>query len=454
MNRTPQFSPTAFLPQVDWSRRLTRLIWLLGLVVLLACRSNAAPDSQTVTFMIFGDPAERQAYLDLVDAFHQVHPEIRVEVSHIPSPRDYRTRLATEFAAGSPPDVTLMNYRRYASFAANGLLEPVGPYLAQSDLIQASDFYPITIESFTWRGEIMCLPQNISSLVVYYNRDMFDAAGVPYPTDDWDWDDFVETAVALTRDLDNDGRIDQYGLGIDPSLFRLVPFVWQNDAPVVDDLENPRRLTLSRFPSLEALQWFVDLRQVHGVVPTRVEETAQDSESRFVAGTTAMFLNSRRGTPSYREIDRFIWDVAPLPTGKTAAGILHSDAYCMSATAENKTAVWSFIEYANSVAGQTIIAGSGRTVPSLIAVAESDAFLNPDQLPEHSRVWLDTIPSLGRVPVISAWQEIENVASEEIERAFYGDITVKEAAALADQRTEEYFLLGVSAASTNSAAKP
>jgi multiple sugar transport system substrate-binding protein len=226
----------------------------------------------------------------------------------------------------------------------------------------------------------------------------------------------------------------------------LAPFVWQNEAPLVDDEENPRRLTLTRPPSLEALQWFVDLRQVHGVVPDRVEEAAQDSESRFIAGTTAMYLNSRRGTPTYREIDSFTWDVAPLPRGKAAAGILHSDAYCMSAATEDKEAAWTFIEYANSVEGQTHIAASGRTVPSLRAVAASPAFLDPDQAPSRAQVWLHTAPLLKRVPVISTWEEIESTTSEEIERAFYGDISAQEAASLAFQRTEEYFLLAESAA--------
>lgn len=416
---------------------------VLGCILLLsaACGNRGQKASHTITFMVFGDPAERRAYLDLVEAFHQAHPNIHVELTHIPSASDYRTRLATEFAAGNPPDVTLMNYRRYASFAASGLLEPIGPFLQASAVIQAADFYSATLEAFTWEGTLMCLPQNISSLVVYYNQDLFDAAGLPYPPDDWTWDDFVATARALTRDLDGDGRVDQYGLGVEPSLFRLAPFVWQNGAPLVDDETLPGRLVLTHPPTQQALQWFVDLRQVHGVVPDRFEEAAQDSESRFVAGTTAMYLNSRRGTPTYREITSFTWDIAPLPTGRTAAGILHSDAYCLSRTTRNKADAWTFIEYANSVEGQTIIAKTGRTVPSLIAVAESAAFLDPTRLPSRSRVFLDTIPALRRVPVISTWQEIENVASEEIERAFYGDISVAEAASLAEQRTQEYFLL-------------
>ncbi|MAT96779.1 MAG: ABC transporter substrate-binding protein [Anaerolineaceae bacterium] len=417
-------------------------LWPLPLLLLLL--AGCSPASETVSFMISGDPAERQAYLDLVAAFEAVHPEIEVEVTHIPSASVYRDRLATEFAAGSPPDITLMNYRRYGAFVVNGLLEPLGPYLAASDLSQPEDFFPIAIDAFTWDGEIFCIPQNISSLVVYYNQDMFDAASLPYPADDWTWDDFVETAVALTQDFDGDGTIDQYGVGVDTSLYRLAPFVWQNGAPIVNSEDFPTRLTMTRPPAQAALQWFVDLRQVHGVVPDRVEEAAQDSESRFVAGTTAMFLDSRRGTPTYREIEDFVWDVAPLPRNQAVAGVLHSDAYCLSSTTTNKDAAWTFIEFANSFEGQTIIAKSGRTVPSLIAVAESEAFLDPTQLPARSRIWLDTADTLRLVPLISTWEEIESTASEEIERAFYGDISVEEAAMLIDTRTEEYFRLGIS----------
>ncbi|MBK7897265.1 MAG: sugar ABC transporter substrate-binding protein [Anaerolineaceae bacterium] len=425
-----------FYPRLLWRLLTTSL----ALLLLLSC----SPSPDTISFMVSGDPAERQAYLDLVAAFQKAHPEILVEVTHIPSASTYRDRLSTEFAAGSPPDVTLMNYRRYGAFAANGLLEPLGPYLAASDLIQPDDFYPATIDAFTWDGVITCIPQNISSLVVYYNQDMFDAAGVAYPADDWTWADFVKTAVSLTQDFDNDGTIDQYGLGVDPSLYRLAPFVWQNGGVIVNSEEFPARLTLTRPPSQAALQWFVDLRQVHGVVPGRIEAAAQDNESRFVGGSTAMFLDSRRATPTFREIEGFVWDVAPLPRNQAVASVLHSDAYCLSSTTQNKEAAWTFIEFANSVAGQTIIAGSGRTVPSLIAVAESDAFLDPGKLPARSYVWLDTATTLRLVPIISTWEEIESTANEEIERAFYGDISVEEAALLIDSRTEEYFLLGIS----------
>jgi multiple sugar transport system substrate-binding protein len=413
-------------------------------LMLAATACNSGGEVQEVSFMVSGDPAERDAYQQLVDAFHEKHDDIHIEMTHIPSDSDYRSRLITDFAAGTAPYISLMNYRRIPSFAAQDLLEPIGPYLNDSDLISPEDFYPATIQAFTWQGELLCLPQNISSLVVYYTADLFDAAGVDYPPDKWGWDEFVETAKALTIDQDGDGRMDQYGLGLEPSLYRLAPFIWQNNAPMVDNEAAPTRLTLTRPPTMEALQWFVDLRQVHGVVPDRVEEASQNSESRFIAGITAMFLDSRRGTPTYREIESFTWDVAPLPDGKSSAGILHSDAYCLSGTTENKEAAWAFIEFANSVEGQTLIAASGRTVPSLMSVAESDVFLEPDLPPSRSYVWINNAAIARRVPLVSTWQEIERTAGEEIERAFYGDIPASEAGMLAVQRTEEYFLLGQS----------
>jgi len=420
------------------------LIFLPCILLLAACRQSPA----SISFMVFGDPAEYAAYEALVAAFEIDNPEIDVVLSNIPSQGDYRTKLATDFAAGAPPDVALLSYRRMGAFAAAGQLEPLGPYLDRSDVIARGDFYPITLEAFTWQGELLCIPQNISSLVVYYNRDLFTAAGVPEPADDWTWDDFVAAAVALTRDADGaelevppTAAPEQYGLGMEPSLYRLAPFVWQNDGRIVDDPAYPTQLGLTRAPSLAALEWFVALQTEHGVVPDRIAEAAIDSETRFVQGTTAMYLNSRRGTPTYRESAAFDWDIAPLPRGAASAGVLHSDGYCLSAVAKDKDAAWRFIEFANSPAGQTIVARSGRTVPSLVAVAESPAFLDPAARPARSRVFLDTVADLQMVPLLSTWEDIEATASEEIERAFYGDISAEEAAILARDRTEEYFSL-------------
>jgi multiple sugar transport system substrate-binding protein len=420
--------------------------------------------------MVFGDPAELAAYQTLVEAFSAKHPEIQVELVHIPSQSDYRARLGADLAAGTAADVVLINYRRHAQFAQAGALEPLAPYLAKSKLIQEADFYPQAVAPFIWNGQLMCIPQNLSSLVVYYNQDLFAQAGVPFPQAGWTWDDFVQSALALTKDTDGDGVTDQYGLGIEPTLIRLAPFLWQAGAELTDNSPSPfqgegrgeggqlsegtapTRLMLDTPEALRAVQFFVDLSLAQHVVPTAEEEAAEDSESRFINGRTAMFFNSRRGVPTYREITAFDWDVAPLPSviasqgssGEAipAASVLHSDAYCLPSASRNKAAAWAFIEYANSVEGQTIVAQSGRTVPSLVQVAQSSAFLDPLQKPASSQVFLDAIPTLRALPVLPNWVDIEEIADQEIQRAFYGQASVFEAVLSAIRRTSIYFGAG------------
>lgn len=408
-------------------------------ILLLGLSGCDRGQSTRVSFAVFGDPAEYAAYEALVRAFEAEHPDIAVALQHVPSQGDYRQRLAAGFSSGSPPDVMLLNYRRFGTYADQGALAPLTAYLVASDVLDESAFFPVVLDSFRWQGETWCIPQNVSSLVVYYNLDLFRAEGVPLPVDDWTWTDFLAAARALTLDLDGDGRIDQYGVGLEPSIFRLAPFIWQNGGRLVDDERQPTRLTLDEPLSLDAFHWFVALQVEEGVVPDAVAEAVETAESRFLNGTLAMMFNSRRGVPTYRTIDAFTWDVAPLPRGRRAAGILHSDGYCLAATSQQKEAAWTFIEFANSTVGQEIVAASGRTVPSLMSVAASDAFLVPGEPPTSSRVFVDTVPLLRRVPIMSTWAAIEEATGKEVERAFYGQISVEEAARTAIARTRPFF---------------
>ena len=86
-----------------------------------------------------------------------------------------------------------------------------------------------------------------------------------------------------------------------------------------------------------------------------------------------------------------------------------------------------------------IVATSGRTVPSLIEVAESPAFLDSSLPPANARVYIDTVPILGRVPTMAGWTAVEELASKEIERAFYGQATVEEVLQTADELTRPHF---------------
>jgi multiple sugar transport system substrate-binding protein len=417
-----------------------RTVSLLLVAVLLlgACgdgQSSAGPSgaSDPVSLLVFGEPEELAAYRQLVAAYADTSGQ-QVQLIEASDRDDLLTRLSTSFAGGEPPDLFLINYRFFGQFAAREVLDPLGPRLETSSVLQLEDLFPQAVDAFRFGGELICLPQNISSLVVYYNRDLFAAAGVSEPSAGWSWDEMVLAATAMT-----DGANDQHGLGLEPTIIRLAPFVWSNGGELFDDPDNPTGFALDSPQTLDALQDFLDLGTHNPPIPSDQDVEAEDVESRFLNGRLAMLLSSRRATPTFRTITDFDWDIAPLPVHTQPAGILHSDAYCMTRASRAKDAAWRFVEFALGAEGARIMAASGRTVPSLIEVANSEAFLDPDAKPANSRVFLDTIPYIRRVPNISTWPEIEDAAEPLLEQALYGGLSAEQVAQQIMEATAELF---------------
>jgi multiple sugar transport system substrate-binding protein len=428
---------------------------LLAVVVLFAGCSGAAKGDRDgrLRLLVFGAPEELAAYRALTEAYARTSSGAQVQLIEASDRADLIARLSTSIAGGSPPDVFLMNYRFYGQFAAKDAIEPVDDRLRSSEVIDPADFYPAALAAFRWHDRQLCMPQNVSSLAVYYNLDLFRRYGVAPPKPGWNWNDLIATATALTRDAtsalvrgtESEGgapRVAVYGLGIEPTIIRIAPFVWSNGGQIVDDEQRPTRLTLDSPAAREALRNFLDLRIAYGVVPTDEEVEAESDESRFANGRLAMLLSSRRVTTTFRTITGFEWDVAPLPTYGRSVGILHSDAYCITRGSHDKDGAWRFVEYAMSAEGQRIIAGTGRTVPSNIEVSRSPAFLDPVQPPQNARVFLDAVPTVRRAPTISTWPQIEDIADGILENALYRGDRLDDVLRELDRQTRPLFASG------------
>lgn len=398
--------------------------------------TGGAPVSGAINFQAFGDPAELAVFQQVIKSYATYNPQVQVNLIQVPAQGDHLSKLATAFAAGNPPDVFVLNYRRYGQFADQNVLEPLGKYLDTSPTLHATDYYTQSLQAFTYQGTLQCIPQNISSLSIYYNKDLFAKYHVPLPQAGWTWPEMVSAAKALTQDTNGDGKNDIHGFGVDPQLIRLAPFIWSNGGEIVDNYEQPTRLTLDTAAAQEAFQLFVDINLKEHATPSQAEFKARAGSDRFLDGTLAMWVASRADTPTFRTIEHFTWDVVSLPVLKTPATILHSDAYCMAAQSKNKPATWDFIQYALGPQGQTISAHLGRIVPSLRAIANSPIYLDPAQPPANSQMYLNVIPTIRRVPISPVWGSIESLVNAEIERAFYGgagvDVAIKSAVAKAN----------------------
>ena len=151
-------------------------------------------------------------------AFEQSHPGVRVRRINPGDAGSFYTKLQTMLASGEPPDAFYVGAERVASFADMGLLEPLDARLeadakakAQNP-VELAGFYPSTVAAFRYdgkhngQGPLYGIPKDFTTVGFYYNKDIFTKAGVPFPKDDWSWDDYLAAARAIAKTKDANGE--------------------------------------------------------------------------------------------------------------------------------------------------------------------------------------------------------------------------------------------------------
>jgi multiple sugar transport system substrate-binding protein len=409
-----------------------------------AATPNASVSKGGIEFMVSGSGPQLAAYQALVTLYQQRHPGQTVNLVGIPGDTDLQGRLAADIAAGTPADVIVQSYTNVPRLASRGLLAPLAPYLAASRSLKLTDFPSEVYSPFIFGRQLECVPLSASGLVVYYNKDLFQKAGLAVPGNRWTKQAFVADAQALTRDTNGDGQPDQYGLGLSPSLLDLTPFIWQLKGSLVDNEAWPTELAMGAPAVLTATTWLVSLQTHDHLVPDQQAELAASSDQRFQDGSLAMIINTPASVPAYRQITAFDWDVAPLPTNNaTPTNVLVADGLCLTAASANKTAAWQFIEFAASAEGQALLAQAGAIVPAQTVVAHSPAFLNAAARPAHSQVFLDALSYALPLPKLGNWADIQAIADEELQQAFYGQKDIGQALLAVTTRSEEYFKIHI-----------
>jgi multiple sugar transport system substrate-binding protein len=390
--------------------------------------------------MVWGSGPQLQAYQELLAAYRRQHPGQPIDLVGVPGQADFQKRLAADVAAGTVADVLVESYTQVARLAARGLLAPIAPYLAASHVVKPQDFSGEAFGAFVYDRQLQCVPFSASGLVVYYNKNLFQQAGLPFPRPNWTPDDFVADARALTRDTAGGGHPDQYGVGIAPSLTILAPFVWQRKGHLVDNDAWPTELALATPAVLSATAWLVSLQSQYHVVPDLQAELAASSDQRFLDGTLAMVVDTPDSVAAFRHITAFDWDVARLPAYNTStSNVVIANGLCLTSASRNKAAAWQFIEFAGSAEGEALMARTGAIVPALTAVAASPDFLHPAAKPAHSQVFLEALAHALAMPKLENWSDIQAIADEELQQAFYGQKDVAQALDAAAARSEEYF---------------
>lgn len=354
----------------------------------IALRQSADdPDITTIRWLTRWD-AERieRIATPLLIQFHAENPTIRVQLENISQSDDYAYQLQLQLMGDDPPDLFYPATHVAYDLDQQGQLFPL-------DELMRADGLALTLptnaseQAQLYRHEttqLYCLPLDVATLAVVYNRDLFEAAGVEPPQAPWTWDDLLATATHLTQDTDRDGTIDQYGIDRFYSYWPLL--VWSTTGHnVFDDPQEPSAFLLEEEASVNAIQWLADLALSHDVMPPFDGATAE--ENLFLAGRAAMQITGYWQLPHYLAANLAI-DVLPLPMGEYAVN--RSDGSCLAIANQSKhpRAAWTLLKFLAGPSGiGPRMVQELQTAPPAVAMLYAQSFLINPLTPS-----LDTVP--------------------------------------------------------------
>jgi len=321
-------------------------------------------------------PTEARIIRELVEEFNRLHPE--AQVVHEIIERDYPSKLLTYFAAGNAPDVFWVSAQEAWSYIDRNCLYDITDFISEEGL-DTSDFFPPTLEPFVRKGRYYGLPNDACTCAVFYNKEMFDQAGLAYPRDDWTWDAFVADARALTQDSDGDGRPDQWGFILPGMITLWYPFVYSNEGCIFD-FEQPDHALFDQPACVEAFRKLTDLAFVEKVAPLRGDIGDQGERRGFQMGKVAMMVS---GWWDMTDTDEYAPDlrygVAPIPILRVPGNHAFATATCIYRNSPHPRLAWEFVKFMTGKRGQLVRCKARMAGPSRRSVAQDPYFVGREK---------------------------------------------------------------------------
>lgn len=374
-------------------------------------RRASAQDQTTITWFTFtAVPDHEEDLQKMIDAFEAANPDVKIEVQTA-AYADYFTELQTRIAGGDAPDAYELNYENFVSYASKGVLAD----LSASSAEVAGQFYPKAFEAFQYDGKQFGLPTSFSDVVLFYNADLFDAAGQAYPTADWTWTEEEAAAAALTGD-------GVWGAYSPITFHELYKTAAQNGGSF---LGADGSVTINEPAVVEALQYLLDYQE-KGYQPTDADMAGVPNEDLFKQGEIAMLTTGIWLLPNFADAP-FTWGIAVEPGNTQKASHFFSNAAVVSGDSDKQDAAWRWISF---------LAGSDETAEirveaswELPAVSNQDVFASYLALtpPDDRQPVLDALDSAVVPPVIEKQAQMQDAVNGLLEQVRGGDLSPQEA---------------------------
>lgn len=360
---------------------------ILFLLIILATvyiyRTRITDERETITFSTWGSQSEIKMINSLLADFEKKY-NVKVEVIHIP--QNYFQKLHLLFASKQAPDVIFINNFYVQLYAKANLLERLDAYFEKD--IENSTYFKNSLTALSYKNHLYAMPRDVSNLVVYYNKSLFDKYKIEYPKETWTFADFL----TLSKEIKKHQGV--FAVGFEENPLFWLPFLWSNKGGLIDENGN---YILNSPNSLSALAFYLDLRTKYKYAPSRIDSANQTMAQMFLNEKIAMQISGRWLVPKYRNEAEFDWDIINLPNG-SAGSIVGSDSsgWAMSASSKHKLLAFELIKYLSSKESISRIAEEGLIVPARKDVAYSKIFLNKNKKPLHAEIFL-TINNTAKI---------------------------------------------------------
>jgi multiple sugar transport system substrate-binding protein len=391
----------------------------------------------TIRYLTLETGVEQQALIhEMVRRFEVKHPRIHVQVEVNSTAQ---RKILVELASGTAPDVFYTLTDTLPKMAAREKIADLLP-LAKRDRLDLNAYFPQTVDGLTFRSGLYAFPIHFSTDVLFYNKKLFDEAGVSYPNARWTWADYLEAARRLTRDRDGESaggppaRPEQRGTVLpDPSVWIL-----QNGGTLFN--AEGTRCTIASPAAAEALQFLLDLRDRWKVAPTSAELQDTSTMQLFETGRVAMLPGRTYMVIEFnKSIKEFEYGVTDLPHGRRAACRLAVGGNAIARQTRHLEEAWEFVKfYSGAAEGMRVFGREKNAVPAVKEIALSPQFFNRPP-PDDSRVFIDAVryAELTTPKILPALEYVNRIRNPLFEQVFVGGRKPADALAEIERRANQ-----------------
>lgn len=305
----------------------------------------------TVTMAITSDAVMEVRHLQFAKFFKQLHPNIEIKREITPF-ADYLTKYVTQAAGGSLPDLMYSHYSWAQNFIKNNIFAPLDDFIAATPDFNMADYTPATLSFFRSNGKLYSLPTDSAPKMLYYNKEIFDKAGIKPPDKSWTWQKLQEVAKELTT---GSGVNKQFGFTPMPIPYADLTTLYLLPYGARFLSADETTVTINSPEAHDALAPWVDLQVKAKAVPSLAEMQALQNADPFRNKHAAMacngmwILNALLGLP---ENQQFEWGLTHLPSGPAGRFTpVVGSGFGLTSKAANREAAWIVLNAFLSSAG-------------------------------------------------------------------------------------------------------